>query len=918
MWRTSVRKVASNRAALQPCRVRVLSTTSGSAEEGERKFIVPTYSKGGVRTKEGLVFVKGQGSTITDSTGRDYVDFGAGIAVTVLGHCDPEWQAAIKDQVDKLVHTSNLYHTTGALQLAETLLEHSPGMARVFFCNSGTEATEAAIKFCRVYQNAQGQAKQRNRFISFKKSFHGRSLGALSLTYKPAIREPFGPMLMPNVDHLEYNNLKALEASIGPDVIAVILEPVQGEGGIQPATREFIQKARELCDQNGVLLIFDEVQIGLGRQGNGKLWSYEEYGVTPDVVTMAKPLANGLPIGGIMMSESMYTKVPEAAWAGTHGSTFAANPLVTTAASAVLDKLTSPGFLDTVKENGEHLIAGLDAMKQRLGKKVLQVRRPLGDAALYAGIQLPGPFVGPVISHCLEKGVIVLSAGDDGTVIRLCPPLVISKEEIDTALVALEEAIDQHVKVPDATCKETTARPTIEFSSASLASSSPSDYEAKLTAAGHAELPEGFSVGLSALEFFPEELPRTEESQPASMNLTLLVPERPTSCYAALFTSNAFPGAPIKVGREIVKSGKPLGGIVINNKISNVHPRGSGVQDATTIASAVAKAIGISEDSAVIPCSTGVIGWRLPVDSMLGAVPDAVASLESESIMPAAKGIMTTDTFPKARSCVVKGPDGSILGRFTGIAKGAGMVEPNLATMLVYVMTDLDVSQDVLNRALANAVNAEGSFNRISVDSDQSTSDTIIVMSSQKKEKLPADQEESVITEALSYVCRELAQDVVRNGEGTQHVIRVNVAGSPTNKLAHGIGKAVVNSPLVKTAIAGNDANVGRIIAAMGSYVGAANPGWADIVANECEIKVGSETVFKNGEFVIDDKKEVILQKYLQDSELPQATNCPTHYNTVDIDIFLRGSEHTGGYSSTVYGSDLTHTYVDVNAGYRS
>jgi glutamate N-acetyltransferase/amino-acid N-acetyltransferase len=262
------------------------------------------------------------------------------------------------------------------------------------------------------------------------------------------------------------------------------------------------------------------------------------------------------------------------------------------------------------------------------------------------------------------------------------------------------------------------------------------------------------------------------------------------------------------------------------------------------------------------------------------------------------------------------------------------MIEPNMATMLVYIVTDLDCDAKVLQRALSKAVNADGSFNRISVDSDQSTSDTILVLSSQQRPRLDPALEEQAITDALSALCADLAQDVVRNGEGTQHVMKVTVTGAPTQELAHGIGKAVVNSPLVKTAIAGNDANVGRIIAAVGSYVGKYSPAWAPVVAKQCEIIVGDQTVFNNGEFTIDDKKEVKLAKILKDAELPHGTNCPKHYNTVDITIHLQGRENalkevpckckgsgtckTLQNSTVVYGSDLTHTYVDVNGGYRS
>jgi len=906
-------------ALVSGCRLRLARGFSSiSAEEGERQFVVPTYAKGGVRTSEGLEFVSGDGCTLVDKDGKEYVDFGAGIAVTVLGHRDKDWIDAVNDQMGKICHVSNLYHTRPYLQLAEKLVKNSPGMGKVFFCNSGTESAEGAIKFARVYQNAKGEGNKRNRFVAFKKAFHGRSLGALSLTYKPAIREPFAPMLIPRVDHADYNSIESLEAMIGPDVVAVMLEPVQGEGGIVAANRDFLKRARELCDEHGCLLIFDEVQIGLGRQGNGRLWSYEEYGVIPDLVTMAKPLANGLPIGAVMLSEKMYGQVPENVWLGTHGSTFAANPVVTRAALTVLDKLLAPGFLENVKERGTHMIKSLDLMKGRLGESLIkEVRRPLGDAALFAGIHLAGPHAGAVVSECLNHGVVVLTAGDDGDVLRLCPPLVVTDEQIDLAVNVLEDAIRKCVpELPTSSTKAAKLVPggVVEVNKTLLASESVEEYIEKLSAADHTTLPEGFKVSVSGLKFFPEELGDADPANEASMNLTMIVPDSPTDKYAAMFTQNAFPGAPIKVGREILREQSPIGAVVINNKISNVHPRGGGVNDAKTICSKVAETLKLTDPQvAVFPSSTGVIGWRLPVDAIVDSVPGTISNLSDESILPAATGIMTTDTYPKARSCTIKDTNGSIVGRVTGIAKGAGMIEPNMATMLVYLLTDIDAEPEMLDRVLRKAVNSDGSFNRISVDSDESTSDTILLLSSQKK---PAVDEE-LLQEAVSYVCEDLAQEVVRNGEGTEHVLKVQVTGAPSEALAQGIAKSIVNSPLCKTGIAGNDPNVGRIIAAIGKYLGKQCPAYSELVANKCQILLGDQVVFEDGEFALDQAKELVLQNYLKERQLPNAKPYPKHYKTVDITVHLRGPA-SPGCSTIVYGADLTDTYVEVNGGYRS
>jgi len=903
---------------------------AGSPEDIEKNFIMPTYAAGGVRMKEGLVFEKGSGSRIYGEDGSEFVDMGAGIAVTVLGHADKDIQAAVNDQMGKVAHASNLYHTRPSLELAEKLVKSAPGMGKVFFCNSGTEANEGAIKFARVVQNSRGEGL-RDRLIGFKQSFHGRTLGALSVTYKPGIREPFKPLLIPNVDHIEFNNIAELEKTIGSDVMAVIVEPVQGEGGITPASREFLQRARELCDEHGVLLIFDEVQIGLGRQGNGRVWGYEEYGVVPDIMTMAKPLANGLPIGAVMVAAKTYDAVEPAKWLGTHGSTFAGNPVATRAANVVLDKVLKPGFLESVAENGRYMIKGLDAIKERVGNRVLAVRRPLGDAALYAGLQLPSPKVPDVIKHCLNKNVLVLGAGDTGMVVRLCPPLVISKEELDIALEAIEDAImtcvpeptDEEVKalIPKIQGADDAAAEGKKFvvempTALELASKSVEEYEKKLVDLEHTKLPEGFQVGITSFQFQPEELP--ESANPATMKLTVIRPDEPTSMYGAMFTQNAFPGAPIRVCREILSKREPLGALVINNKISNVHPRAGGVSDARAVCKRTAELLGLQEGAAVMPSSTGVIGWRLPVKSMIDALPGAVEKMQSESILPAAKAIMTTDTFPKSRSAVIRDPStGTVLGRVTGIAKGAGMIEPNMATMLVYVMTDITAEGQVLQDCLKEAVNAEGSFNRISVDADQSTSDSIVLLSSGKRPALDKSFERSALTAAVRAVCADLAQDVVRNGEGTEHVMKCTVEGAPSAKLAHGIAKCVVNSPLCKTGIAGNDPNLGRIIAAIGSYVGKVNPEFAKSVAENCTIHVGDELVFKNGEFDLDSEKEVKLIKYLEDCQLPKAAGYPAHYKTVDITINLNPTK-SSGFKTVVYGADLTDTYVEVNAGYRS
>ncbi|RHY32588.1 hypothetical protein DYB32_002412 [Aphanomyces invadans] len=312
-----------------------------SAEAAENQYIVKTYNSNGVRTQEGLVITHGKGPYLFDSRGNKYLDFYSGIAVTALGHADPEVAAAVADQAAKLCHVSNLFHSEPPLRLAQTLVENS-GFDKVFFANSGTEANEGAYKFARLYANKVTQGTElegkKNHVIAFKGGFHGRSSGALSLTYKPAIREPFLP-LVPGVSFAEYNNLDDVRNLISDRTCAIFVEPIQGEGGVLPAKPDFLRGLRAISNEYNALLICDEVQTGLGR--TGKLFGHEVYGVQPDIMTLAKPLANGLPIGAVLT----LNKVAEAVPAGAHGTTFGGNPVVCEAANVVVNRLLQPGFL---------------------------------------------------------------------------------------------------------------------------------------------------------------------------------------------------------------------------------------------------------------------------------------------------------------------------------------------------------------------------------------------------------------------------------------------------------------------------------------------------------------------------------------------------------------------------------------------
>lgn len=420
--------------------------------------------------------------------------------------------------------------------------------------------------------------------------------------------------------------------------------------------------------------------------------------------------------------------------------------------------------------------------------------------------------------------------------------------------------------------------------------------------ASQAALPAGFRVGVTRFEFMPVEAPK-----PAKMTLTLLALERPTAAFAAMFTRNAFPGAPVIVGRKRLAE-PTLGAVIINNKISNVCAPG-GVETAERICAAAAQALGLTPQQ-VLPSSTGVIGWSLPADAMIAALPQAVASLTGSSILPAAEGIVTTDLYPKIRRAQVG--EGSIVA----IAKGAGMIEPNMATMLVYILTDIAVPRAELRPMLARAVDA--SFNAISVDSDTSTSDTVVALSSGR---VPFG-DWGTFERGLHQVCRDLAEDVIRNGEGVRHVIRVTVKNAASLGLARALGKAIVNGPLFKCAVAGNDPNVGRLIQAIGKYVGANAP---SLDLSNLRASLGGIEIFARGVFQLDPTKEAALVAHLKGAELYQSkpdaagifaapVDFPPHERAVELEIDVGN----GAASAAVLGGDLTHEYVSENADYRS
>lgn len=374
-----------------------------------------------------LSLVKGQGCTLWDDRGKAYTDFLAGIAVCNLGHCHPQLTAVLYGQAQTLWHVSNLYYTAPQTELAAWLTAHSFADS-VFFANSGAEANEAAIKLARKYFKDQG-VDQRYQVISMQQSFHGRTMATLSATGQKKIRKGFDPVLQ-GFEFVAYNDLDALKAKINPSTCAVLMEPLQGEGGVICPDTEYIRQVRQLCDDSGCLLIFDEVQTGIGR--TGKLFAHEHYGVAPDIMTLAKALGNGLPIGAMLATD----KAAQAFGPGAHASTFGGSPLVTAVALKVLQILIGEGVLDQVAEKGNYLRSRIADLQTT--HPVIKAVRGMG---LLVGIELTVDGA-PIVSECMRHGFLINCIQD--RVLRLAPPLIIAKEQIDALVSCLDRVLPRH------------------------------------------------------------------------------------------------------------------------------------------------------------------------------------------------------------------------------------------------------------------------------------------------------------------------------------------------------------------------------------------------------------------------------------------------------------------------------------------
>ncbi|TYO94442.1 acetylornithine transaminase [Desulfallas thermosapovorans] len=384
------------------------------------KYVMHTYGR------IGLAPVRGRGALLWDAEGREYLDFVAGIAVNSLGHCHPAVVQAVQEQVARLLHVSNLYYIENQARLAEILVQNSCA-DRVFFCNSGAEANEGAIKLARKWAKKQ-HGPQRYEIITAENSFHGRTLAAITATGQPKYQKGYEP-LPEGFKYVPFNDLEALSRAIGPHTCAIMLEPVQGESGVRPATREYLSGVRELCDKHGLLLIFDEVQCGLGR--TGKFLAYQHYDVEPDIFTLAKALGGGFPTGAMLARE----EVANAFGPGDHAATFGGNPLACAAGLAAMWTTLNDGVLENCNRVGAYFKEKLHDLAGQYD--LIKEVRGLG---LMLGMELTVPG-GDIVNRCRERGLLINCANN--TVLRFVPPLIITPEDVDRAVEILDGVLQE-------------------------------------------------------------------------------------------------------------------------------------------------------------------------------------------------------------------------------------------------------------------------------------------------------------------------------------------------------------------------------------------------------------------------------------------------------------------------------------------
>ncbi len=396
-----------------------MPSTTEAVIDRARKVLLQNYKQ------QPVVIERGQGAIVWDAEGRRYLDMLGGIATCALGHCHPEVTAAAKSQLDRLWHISNVFYNTPQIELAEKLCAEA-GLERAFFCNSGAEANEALIKLTRRVMKDRGQP-ERHEIITFEQSFHGRTLATLTATGQAKYQKGFEP-LPPGFRHVPYGELDAVQSAIGPTTAAVLVEPIQGEGGVRVAPPGFLEGLRAMCDEKGLLLLVDEVQTGMGR--TGRFFGFQHERVRPDALSMAKALGNGLPIGAMLCREELAKSLPS----GTHGSTFGGNLVACAAANAAVDRIRDPAMLERVRRLGERLMGRLSELAAKLPDRIAAVR----GRGLLVGIEVKGD-AAAVVAKCRENGMLVNLAGEK--TVRMAPPFVVSEAEIDEAVSTFHRAV---------------------------------------------------------------------------------------------------------------------------------------------------------------------------------------------------------------------------------------------------------------------------------------------------------------------------------------------------------------------------------------------------------------------------------------------------------------------------------------------
>ena len=400
--------------------LRAMSTPQAALVETARASLYPNYSQ------PPIVMVRGSGCELWDASGKRYLDLFAGIAVNTLGHAHPRLVAAISEQAARLMHVSNYYYTDTNVRLAARLCELT-GMSRALFCNSGTEAIEAMLKLGRRHYYARGET-ERFRVVAFHGSFHGRTLGSLAVTGQAKYRDGFGPLA--GVTHVAFGDAAAVRDAMGPDVAAILVEPIQGEGGVIPAPPGFLAELRAIADEHGALLLADEVQTGVGR--TGAFLGFQREGVRPDALALAKALGGGFPIGAMLCSDQLLEALPP----GSHGTTFGGNPLASAAALAVLEELDDSRLVDATRDLGTYLASALGQLAARHSDLVATTR---GVGLLQAVVLRDGVAAAPLLGRLRDAGVLFTLAG--GQAVRFSPPLVVSQSQLDEGIAALDAVL---------------------------------------------------------------------------------------------------------------------------------------------------------------------------------------------------------------------------------------------------------------------------------------------------------------------------------------------------------------------------------------------------------------------------------------------------------------------------------------------